>query len=70
MINGEHVGEPDDKIGVIPCSKRVEPGLFFYPGDGSNLFKAGKSINPNFFYQTNNFSYSELIIMICILFSG
>ncbi|KAK0176557.1 hypothetical protein PV328_000678 [Microctonus aethiopoides] len=40
MINGEHVGEPDDKIGVIPCSKRVEPGLFFYPGDGSNLFKA------------------------------
>lgn len=40
MMNGQPVGEPENKVGVIPCSKRVEPGLFFYPGDGTNLFKA------------------------------
>lgn len=45
MTNGQPVGEPSEKIGVIPCSKRVEPGLFFFPGNGSNLFKAGKEIN-------------------------
>ncbi|XP_015602424.1 laminin subunit alpha [Cephus cinctus] len=40
MMNGQVVGEPTEKVGVIPCSKRVEPGLFFYPGNGSNFFKA------------------------------
>ncbi|KZC04676.1 Laminin subunit alpha, partial [Dufourea novaeangliae] len=40
MVNGQPVGEPINKVGVIPCSKRVEPGLFFYPGNGSNLFRA------------------------------
>ncbi|XP_029032401.2 laminin subunit alpha [Osmia bicornis bicornis] len=40
MVNGQPVGEPINKVGVIPCSKRVEPGLFFYPGNGTNLFKA------------------------------
>ena len=40
MINGQPVGEPAERFGVIPCSKRVEPGLFFYPGNGTNLFKA------------------------------
>lgn len=39
MTNGQQVGEPTEKIGVIPCSKRVEPGLFFYPGNGSNYYK-------------------------------
>jgi len=47
MMNGQSVGEPSEKIGVIPCSKRVEPGLFFFPGNGSNLFKAGEEINTN-----------------------
>lgn len=42
MINGQAMGEPSEKIGVIPCSKRIEPGLFFYPGNGSNLYKAGE----------------------------
>lgn len=41
MVNGQPVGEPINKVGVIPCSKRIEPGLFFYPGNGSNLFRAG-----------------------------
>lgn len=45
MTNGQLVGEPSEKIGVIPCSKRVEPGLFFYPGNGSNLFRAGEDGN-------------------------
>ncbi|XP_047345121.1 laminin subunit alpha isoform X1 [Vespa velutina] len=40
MMNGQSVGEPTMKVGVIPCSKRIEPGLFFFPGNGSNLFKA------------------------------
>ncbi|XP_054012773.1 laminin subunit alpha [Hylaeus anthracinus] len=40
MVNGQPVGEPINKVGVIPCSKRVEPGLFFFPGNGSNLFRA------------------------------
>ncbi|XP_070151389.1 laminin subunit alpha [Polyergus mexicanus] len=40
MMNGQTVGEPSEKVGVIPCSKRVESGLFFFPGNGSNLYKA------------------------------
>ncbi|OAD58422.1 Laminin subunit alpha [Eufriesea mexicana] len=40
MVNGQPVGEPANKVGVISCSNRVEPGLFFYPGNGSNLFRA------------------------------
>ncbi|KAJ8668735.1 hypothetical protein QAD02_010398 [Eretmocerus hayati] len=40
MLNGQHVGEPVVREGIIPCSKRVEPGMFFYPGNGSNWFKA------------------------------
>ncbi|XP_034947491.1 laminin subunit alpha [Chelonus insularis] len=40
MTNGQSVGEPEEKIGVIPCSNKVEVGIFFYPGNGSNLFKA------------------------------
>lgn len=40
MMNGQPVGEPTIKVGVIACSERVEPGLFFFPGNGSNLFKA------------------------------
>ncbi|CAL7933589.1 unnamed protein product [Xylocopa violacea] len=40
MVNGQPVGEPMNKVNVIECSKRVEPGLFFYPGNGSNLFRA------------------------------
>ncbi|XP_031783644.1 laminin subunit alpha [Nasonia vitripennis] len=40
MLNGQHIGEPSKKVGVIPCSKRVEPGMFFYPGNGSNWYKA------------------------------
>lgn len=44
MMNGQPVGEPTDKVGVIPCSKRVEPGLFFFPGNGSNLFKTGTKV--------------------------
>jgi len=47
MMNGQSVGEPSEKVGVIPCSKRVEPGLFFFPGNGSNLFKAGEEIDTN-----------------------
>lgn len=43
MVNGQPVGKPINEVGVIPCSKRVEPGLFFFPGNGTNLFKAGKS---------------------------
>lgn len=42
MMNGQTVGEPSEKVGVIPCSKRVESGLFFFPGNGSNLYKAGE----------------------------
>ncbi|EGI60824.1 PREDICTED: laminin subunit alpha [Acromyrmex echinatior] len=45
MMNGQLVGEPSEKVGVIPCSKRVEPGLFFFPGNGSNLFKAVDRFN-------------------------
>lgn len=41
MVNGQPVGEPTNKVGVISCSSRVESGLFFYPGNGSNLFRAG-----------------------------
>lgn len=41
MVNGQPVGDPINKVGVVPCSNRVEPGLFFFPGNGSNLFKAG-----------------------------
>ncbi|XP_033329969.2 laminin subunit alpha [Megalopta genalis] len=41
MVNGQPVGEPMNKVGVIPCSQKVESGLFFYPGNGSNLFRAG-----------------------------
>ena len=44
MLNGEHVGEPSVKTNVIPCSKRVEPGMFFYPGNGTNWFRAGNSL--------------------------
>ncbi|XP_011495348.1 PREDICTED: laminin subunit alpha [Ceratosolen solmsi marchali] len=40
MLNGQHVKEPSVQYGVIPCSKRVEPGMFFYPGSGSNWFRA------------------------------
>ncbi|XP_008557031.1 laminin subunit alpha [Microplitis demolitor] len=40
MMNGQPVGDPDEKVGVIPCSNRVESGVFFYPGNGSNLFRA------------------------------
>lgn len=43
MLNGQHVGEPTLQKGIIPCSKRVEPGMFFYPGNGGNYFKAGSS---------------------------
>lgn len=50
MMNGQVVGEPSEKIGVIPCSKRVEPGLFFYPGNGSNYFKAGEEVDRNKIY--------------------
>ncbi|XP_046433556.1 laminin subunit alpha [Neodiprion fabricii] len=39
MMNGNLVGDPTTSIGVIPCSKSVEPGLFFYPGNGSNYYK-------------------------------
>jgi hypothetical protein len=42
MLNGQHVREPSVEYGVIPCSKRVEPGMFFYPGNGSNWFRAGQ----------------------------
>lgn len=41
MING-HAIEPSQKVDVMSCSERVEPGLFFYPGNGSNLYKAGE----------------------------
>lgn len=40
MMNGQTIDDPEKRPGVIPCSRQVEPGLFFYPGDGSNLFKA------------------------------
>ncbi|XP_015117099.1 laminin subunit alpha [Diachasma alloeum] len=40
MMNGQSLGDPEERVGVIRCSKRVEPGLFFYPGNGSNLFRA------------------------------
>ncbi|XP_017881365.1 laminin subunit alpha [Ceratina calcarata] len=40
MVNGQPVGEPSINVGVIQCSKQVEPGLFFYPGNGSNWFRA------------------------------
>ncbi|KAL7292410.1 hypothetical protein TKK_0013999 [Trichogramma kaykai] len=40
MLNGQYVTGPSVVLGVIPCSKRVEPGMFFYPGNGSNYFKA------------------------------
>ncbi|XP_012267208.2 laminin subunit alpha [Athalia rosae] len=39
MANGQYVGEPAQKIGVISCSKRIEPGLFFYPGNGTNYYR-------------------------------
>lgn len=42
MMNGEPVGDPKERIGVIPCSQKVEHGLFFYPGNGSNFYKACK----------------------------
>lgn len=44
MMNGQPVGEPSEKIGVIPCSKKVEPGLFFFPsyGNVSNIFRPGE----------------------------
>lgn len=45
MLNGERVGEPTVQKGTIPCSKRVEPGMFFYPGNGSNWFRAGTVSN-------------------------
>jgi len=54
MMNGQSVGELSEKVGVIPCSKRVEPGLFFFPGNGSNLFKAGEEININKIYLNRN----------------
>lgn len=41
MLNGINVPE-GRSMGVIPCSKRVEPGMFFYPGNGSNWFEASK----------------------------
>lgn len=55
MTNGEPIGEPVEKIGVIPCAKRVEPGIFFYPGNGSNLFKASELINLNSLKQSKLF---------------
>ncbi|XP_051171945.1 laminin subunit alpha [Leptopilina boulardi] len=40
MINGNPVGTPAEEIGLIPCSKKIEPGIFFYPSNnGSNFFK-------------------------------
>jgi len=45
MMNGQTVGEPSEKIGVIPCSRRVEDGIFFFPGNGSNLYKAGENVS-------------------------
>ncbi|KAH0550044.1 laminin subunit alpha [Cotesia glomerata] len=39
-MNGQPVGKPEETVGVIPCSNRVESGIFFYPGNGSNLFRA------------------------------
>lgn len=45
MMNGQPVGEPSERIGVMPCLKRIEPGLFFYPGNGSNLYKAVDRFN-------------------------
>lgn len=44
MLNGQTVGEPSEKIGVIPCSSRVENGIFFFPGNGSNLYRAGENV--------------------------
>lgn len=45
MLNGQLVGEPSTQVGVIPCSKRVEPGMFFYPGNGSNWYRAEDKFN-------------------------
>ena len=47
MLNGQHVGEPSNSVGVIRCSKRIEPGMFFFPGNGSNWFRPGK-----FYFET------------------
>lgn len=42
MINGAPIGTPAEEIGLIPCSKKIEPGIFFYPSsNGSNYFKPG-----------------------------
>ncbi|XP_014485447.1 PREDICTED: laminin subunit alpha isoform X2 [Dinoponera quadriceps] len=46
MING-YIVEPSQKVDVMPCSQRVESGLFFYPGNGSNLYKAADKFNMN-----------------------
>lgn len=43
-MNGQPVGKPEETVGVIPCSNRVESGIFFYPGNGSNLFRASMLI--------------------------
>ncbi|XP_014209765.1 laminin subunit alpha isoform X2 [Copidosoma floridanum] len=45
MLNGQHIKEPVKQNGVVPCSKRVEPGMFFYPGNGSNYFVAEDHFN-------------------------
>ncbi|EFN79905.1 laminin subunit alpha [Harpegnathos saltator] len=44
MVNG-HTVEPSQKVDVMPCSEKVESGIFFYPGNGSNLYKAADRFN-------------------------
>lgn len=69
MMNGQPVGDPDEKVGVIPCSNRVESGVFFYPGNGSNLFRASMFIILNKRKVTIIiFKLNTLMIVIDIFF--
>lgn len=46
MVNTNDVTTPAEDVGLIPCSKKIEPGIFFYPStNGSNYFKPRKDIH-------------------------
>lgn len=45
MFGNKRLGEPKTTVGAIPCSDKIESGVFFGPGDGHvklfNRFKVG-----------------------------
>lgn len=48
MFGNKKLGEPKSTVGAIPCSEKIESGIFFGPGGGfvklSNRFKVGTDV--------------------------